>query len=678
MPIRRPSAGSLGRRWCAALLPAVLWFAHGRRAQAFDELTGTRTDSLSERAHTAVLTLARERAELVVRRTIWNAGQSSDQAKFELELPPGAVATRLRTRGIGPRAPWFEGELLEAEEAAARYTELTGFGGHYPKDPALLSWRSQGQLLLQVFPCPARAEKLVEYTLQLPYVYQRGARHLSLPVLGTALLPARVQLVSKVTSDELRVDGKAFMSGGLLPSPTSEALDVALVTASASLEAELASVPIANGRVLTRFAVRAAPRLSMLPKQPYVVLVIDASRSIDDAFEQAAKSALDAYLSHLPDAHVEVMTFDRHVTHRLGGFGSASAARYALQVLALGHLNGSDVDRALFEADQLLATAPAAAPRRIVLVTDGLTRSTLTPERLRGAVAHSHALVHIGLLDGGAPGLARIDEHVWSEAIRGTGGLVWRASAPFAASQTKEQRQASAKTFEEWARPLRIDRLDGYSDNPALVEHLAPNRLEEGEGLETLYVDTRLTRSLSLTGELWSSPVKVLAGADEARGDSWAALAFGSPVLGELSEAEMMTLAQRGRAVSPVTSYLAIEPGVRPSTDGLKSEEARLHLVRAPQVRSSGSCDLGGEAQPLDLQAFLEERLRPELARCGLTVREGYVDLETTGREIVRVELSTFDAAPDPLPSACFAEAVWALQLPEAFADDWATFRVEL
>ena len=30
--------------------------------------------------------------------------------------------------------------------------ELTGVGGYYPKDPALLSWRSQSQLALQVFP----------------------------------------------------------------------------------------------------------------------------------------------------------------------------------------------------------------------------------------------------------------------------------------------------------------------------------------------------------------------------------------------------------------------------------------------------------------------------------------------------------------------------------------------
>ena len=40
----------------------------------------------------------------------------------------------------------------------------------------------------------------------------------------------------------------------------------------------------------------------------------------------------------------------------------------------------------------------------------------------------------------------------------------------------------------------------------------------------------------------------------------WAALVFGSHLLSTLSEDEMMVLARHGGAVSPVTSYLAIEP----------------------------------------------------------------------------------------------------------------------
>jgi hypothetical protein len=671
----RASRASRAGLWAYVLLVALV--AWPSRAHAFDSLQGTRTETLSERSHTAVLTLARDHAELVVRRSIWNAGKQSDQATFFIQLPAGAVATRLRSRGIGPGAPWFEGELLEAEEAAAKYKELTGIGGYYPKDPALLSWRTQGLLALQVFPCPARSEKVVEYTLQLPYEYRNGARHLALPRLGAAELPARVQLVSANAGDGLWIDGRAFGSGGTLPTPGDEPLDLALTTAAASLEAELVSVPMASGRALTRFAVRAAPRVSQLPKRAYVVVLIDASRSTGAHFEQAAKSATLAYLSHLPDAHVEIMTFDRAVRHQLGGFGTPAAAGFAVQVLSLGQLNGSDVDRALFEADQLLSTAPPGAPRRIALFTDGLTRSTLTPQRLGAALARSGALVHVGLLQGGAPWLQRVDDHVWAEPIRATGGLVWSAGAPDDANPTRELLQETGAIYEEWARPLRVDNLDAFSDNFSLADHVSLNSLKEGEGTAELYIDARVSHSVSVTGELWSTPVKVLAAADPAQGKLWSALVFGSPLLSDLTEPEMMTLALHGRAVSPVTSYLAIEPGVRPSTDGLEELDGLGVGFGAGRVRMGGT-KTSGRAPQLDLQAFLEKRLRREYQRCGGTAEGASVDLETTRSEIVRVEFSASDEPPDGPLGTCMTESVWLLQLPEAFAEDWASFHVEL
>jgi hypothetical protein len=663
------------RLWAFLLLAtSVAWSA---RAHAVDSFHGTRTETLSERAHTAVLTLRRDYAELVVRRSVWNAGKQSDQAMFFIDLPEGAVATRLRSRGIGPGAPWFEGELLEAEEAAAKYKELTGIGGYYPKDPALLSWREPGLLALQVFPCPPRSEKVVEYTLQLPYEYRGGARHLALPRMGAAELPARVQLVSGNSSDGLWVDGRTFGSGGTLPTPGDEPLDLSLTTAAASLEAELVSVPMASGRVLTRVAVRAAPRVSQLPKRAYVVVLIDASRSTGASFEQAVKSATLAYLSHLPDAHVEVMTFDRAVRHQLGGFGMPAAAGFAVQVLSLGQLNGSDVDRALFEADQLLSTAPPGAPRRIALFTDGLTRSTLTPQRLRAALAQSRALVHVGLLHGGAPWLQRVDDHVWAEPIRATGGVVWSAGAPDDVSPSKDDQQQVAAVYEEWARPLRIDNLSAFSDNASLVDHLRAISLKEGEGEAELFIDGRVSRSLSVTGELWSTPVKVLAAADPAQGKLWSALVFGSPLHHELTEPEMMTLALNGRAVSPVTSYLAIEPGVRPSTDGLDQATQEGFGFGAGRVRMGGT-KTGGRAPYLDQQAFLDKRLGREYQRCGGTAEGASVDLETTRNEIVRVEFGSSDEPPDGPLGTCMTESVWLLQLPEAFAEDWASFHVEL
>jgi hypothetical protein len=644
-------------------------------AQSFDSFSGTRTETLFERQHSGVLTLHPDHGELVVRRSVYNSGFVSDQAMFLLEVPRAAVATRLRSRGTGANGPWFEGELLEAELAAERYRELTGIGGYYPKDPALLSWRNQGTLALQVFPCPPQAEKVLEYTLQLPTNYERGAFRVRLPRMGTPETPARIQLVAGDATARLQVDGKPFSSGGWLRTPSDDTLDIALQQSTSALEAELVTVPIAAGRVLTRYGLRAAAQLSTLPKRASIVIAVDASRSTSHDFEAAAKSAIDAYLSHLPDARVEILSFDRRARQELGGFSSAARARAALRSLSFVRRNGSDVDRALFLADQLLATTPATSPRRVLLLTDGLTRSALTPERLRGALTMSGALVHVGLLDAGSAGLSRVDEHVWSGVIHDTGGLVWHASALPGASSS-EQRQTLRAVYEEWARPLRIDHVNVYSDNSDLAERYRPASLAEGAGHEELYIEGSSTLSLNVSGELWATPLRVMAKPDASRQELWSALVFGSDVWGELSEQEQMTLALKGRAVSPVTSYLAIEPGVRPSTEGL-TEPQTVAFAHGPKVRM-GWGKTSSRGPYLDLQDFLSERLRPELERCGGTRGDAYVDIETTREEIVSVALAGNNGPLDPPIATCFTESAWALLLPAAFDKDFESFRVEL
>lgn len=672
--------GSKARGGTAALL-ATLSMLGWPSVAAADKFYGTRTLTLAERRHTGVLTLAPDRAELVVQRAVYNPAKVSDQATFMIDLPEGAVATRLRTRGIGPGAPWFEGELLEAEAAAARYRELTGLGGYYPKDPALLSWRYQGRLALQVFPCPAHSEKLVEYSLQLPLRYEQGRYHVKLRALGTEALPARIQVLLKSNQDELSVDGKPFSSGGYLPMPVGddEELDVALRHQAAPLEVTLSSQDFASGRVLTHFAVRAAPRLSQPPKQPYVVIVVDGSRSLRGGFDEAAKAALGAYLSQMPDARVELLTFDRHVQRQLNGFADVSTALHAISVLALGKENGSEVDRALFDADQLLTTTPSGSARRIVLLTDGLTRSALTPERLRGAIGQSGAVLHVGLLHGGPTELSRDDAHPWASAVRTTGGLVWNASAPDESTLDNEAEAELRSVYEEWVRPLRIDHVSTFSDDGTLSARVAET-LAEGEGSQELYLDSEPARRLSVSGELWSTPIKVLARRDATQDAHWAALLFGTELLNELSEPEQMTLAFKGHAVTPVTSFLAIEPGVRPSTDGLEETAFGIGGIGLGGIGvGGGGRDYGiGHGPRLDREGFLRDRLRRELTRCGGNAGSAYAEVETTLDEIVRVQVG---ATRDSLLSAvadCLTEGAWALLLPSGFDEDNAQFRVEL
>src|SRR5580704_12178283 len=176
-------------------------------ANADDTVQGTRSDKLVEQADTVAIRLGRDHAELVVRRTLFNGGPRHDQAMIHLAVPEEAVATGLRSLGSRNGQPiWFEGELMEAEAAAAKYRELTGIGGYYPKDPALLSWRSQQDLLLQVFPCAPGQAKTVEYTYEMPVHYRGGRYHVALPAMGTEALRPQAFVSPMEAGDRVFVD----------------------------------------------------------------------------------------------------------------------------------------------------------------------------------------------------------------------------------------------------------------------------------------------------------------------------------------------------------------------------------------------------------------------------------------------------------------------------------------
>src|SRR5262245_5126353 len=195
---------------CSASLAVLCSTASSALA---DSVSGTRFD-LRERTHSVAVRLDHGHATVVVTRVVENPGPRSDQAVFHIDLPQGAVATRLRAAGVGANGEqvWFEGELMEAEAAAKKYTELTGVGGYYPKDPALLSWRSQRHLALQLFPVVGGGTKTVEYTLRVPMEYAEGRYKMTLSTLGTESLPARVRFTAADPDEAIEVNGIALTS----------------------------------------------------------------------------------------------------------------------------------------------------------------------------------------------------------------------------------------------------------------------------------------------------------------------------------------------------------------------------------------------------------------------------------------------------------------------------------
>lgn len=641
-----------------------------RRAEA-DQFSALRSDQLVEVKHRIDLSLARGHAKLVVERTVFNGGPRHDEATFWIHPPEGAVATGLRTLGqLHGKPKWFAGELMEAEAAAAKYRELTGIGGYYPKDPALLSWRDQSLLALQVFPCPPGEEKRVEYTLELPTHYSEGKHQLLLDPMGTESLLAELSVRPVERGDRVFVNGSEVKAGTRVNFVRDEQLSLALVPSQQGfVEGALAVRATSEQRYLRRMDLYAAPKLSEAPKHADLIVLLDGSRSVAEPLRTGSLAAAQAYLSHFTDAEAQVLVFDRKVHAPLGGFASTGQTALDLETLAISAKNGSEVEAALLEADRLLAARPAERPRRIVLFTDALTHSKLTPERLRAALPTSGALVHIGVLSGQGAGVMRFDEHPWQPAARASGGLVWHAwveAEPGAADALRD-------VYEEWVRPLRIDRLS--VDTHSRIELELPEALTEGEALSGLALDPVGVRRITLRGELWAEPVQRTVAVSTGATELWSALVFGSPLLNELSEAEMMPLALYGGAVSPVTSYLAIEPGVRPSTEGIEyaTGSGSGWGAAAPRVRMGAT---KVSAPPFDHHAWLDEKLSDAWRVCGGR-GSASVGFETTLAEIVLVDEARGLSYRDLVADRCLEQAIWDLDLPDRFEsqhEGWQLF----
>ena len=655
---------------------------------AADTLDGTRGE-LREQRHEIRITMYPGHATLVVRRTMLNPGERHDQAVYHLNVPEGAVAVGLRTRGLlHGRPAWFAGELMEAEAAAAKYQELTGRGGYYPKDPALLSWRSQDELALQVFPLPPGENKTVEYTLALPTEWEGGRHVLALPRLG--LDDPRPDIVVRAASqgDSLWVDGRPFPDGGAMAWPenlvaseractsrqrscgaksTGDELLIELQPRAAPLlGGRMAVQPFAPGGVLVHYQVEAAPRLSRVPARASIVVLLDDSRSMDEGEQAAGGDAIGAVLRRLPDAQVAVLAFARKVTPVYPGFRPSVLARQAIEAYERRRDNGSRIDDALRRADELLSRTPAGRPRRVYLLTDLLARKALDPLTLRAALRRSGAVVHVGQIQQGSPELTPDQDGPWATLARASGGLLWTGSAGGAVKDDDEM----ARIYEEWVRPTRLydfgvkgpaaqARVDDDGPDPAHDRAT----LDEGESVSFLGITREPPVNVQAWGELWSRRVRITVAPDPIEARVWSALVFGSDVMHGLSEREMMVLAVRGRAVSPVTSYLAIEPGVRPSTEGLVEGEGSGGGGTGEGTIGLGGLNTIGSGRTYDHRAFLREAVASAWKECG-----GHgpvtVHIETTLTEVVDVPMVRITGKGS---ASCLEEAIWRLELPSPF-----------
>ncbi len=429
-----------------------------------------------------------------------------------------------------------------------------------------------------------------------------------------------------------------------------------------TIDARLGRVVASAEHGFSRLELDAAPRLGELPRGASVVFVLDVSRSVEPELLAAQLRIAGAYLAHVPDARVELVVFDRLARRVFGDFVAVgdfpvvlAAAREAGQ-LAPG--NGSALDEGLGLAIRSLADR--RGPTRIVAFTDARLRSSFVPRVAARelAAASRTAITHVVIPEwGDTATLRRDDKHALAGIAAAQRGVLFAAIAPEADKSLGSQMLGLV-------RPVAIDNFEIRGiDLSGAAE--VPSSLREGVGYRAMFASADPTRRVVVSGKVWARPLHRVVEHGESFDDATAAFVFSEDEHHALSPEEMRTVAFKGRAVSPVTSYLATEPGVRPSTEGLLEAEIGESFGAGGMGMAGRGGGGGGAAMPLPR---LSELLADALARCvqvhtpprgwGLTLA-----VETTGPEIVDVAVTRSTHAP---LRECVVAAAWALALPAA------------
>jgi subtilisin-like proprotein convertase family protein len=449
------------------------------------------------------------------------------------------------------------------------------------------------------------------------------------------------------------------------------------------LTARLGRVVASPAHAFARLEIDVAPELRPLPKRAQVVFVIDASHTMAPEGIDMQLAIARGYLAHVPDAQVEVVLYRRHATRLFGSF--IAPADFAARVEAArkaGKLepgNGSALD----EGARLAATVLAgrSGPPRIVMVTDEILRNRWDNKLALAALkaAPPATVVHVvaaGRDDIGDPDdegtLVRNDEHDLAPIALGHHGiLVDLKEVPI-------EHKRMVPLVLGLVRPVQIDhfKITGLDLEHGDSDDNPPEVLREGSGVRIVVDSKDAPASVELSGMVWGDAYKKVVSVDAAFSRAAAGWVFAEDDHEALSDAEMMKVAMMGRAVSPVTSYLAIEPGVRPSTIGLVRSGYGVGSGRggmSPRVAMGMASRVRKKPDPRELMTeAIKACVKKHAPPAGWKVRLG---IETTLDEVVDVQI---EAGASLAVAPCLLEAAWAMRLSGEYTLGRETFSVEI
>ena len=419
---------------------------------------------------------------------------------------------------------------------------------------------------------------------------------------------------------------------------------------------------------IARLELDIASKLGEVPRDLATVILLDSSRSLDDARVIEQRKLVLAYARRVPDTRLQIVTYARTPHALLPGWTTASQVLPRLErMLAAEPLrNGSNLDDALAAAAGWLAQLPGT--HRILIITDELLPPRIIPTSLR-AVLDPDTLVHVAVLDGAGP-LAREDD----------GPL-----GPLAAATYGMRVHGEAGDPELLVRPISIDHLrvraPGWTDMARAETSCTFDdaQLAEGRSCTWWVAGDASAGPLTIEGMAWGRRLARGFAADLGRGEALARALAGR---GGLDEPYQALADRAAHAVDSVWSMFGAWGG----HGGYGGEDLGLGMVGGG---SSCGCDgfgtlgHGSHIGTARVDDHLEAQLAPAIAACGAQLDRVSVTLELTLAETVDVAIdvqSTLENEPSVLRRrrACLVESIWEIELAIAIPQEHQTVTVAL
>lgn len=642
-----------------------MWAAGPNRdAEAEDSLSGT----LTEQAHTIEVTPGLELTTLEVTRTFFNPTFSHEQLGVTIDVPCDAILDGLELRGRDDargRATWVPGKLIDPGAASDRFTDhrFSPGGAAIEGDVLAVLSRAAGCTAeLDLFPVPPLRERSVRYRIQVPSQYSEGRYRVELPSFQLDQRGAQLSVVDPASVGfEVAVDGLPLGPDRQLSGLTPHTITLSPVDAGRA-RTSLAAIDLRklgasdNDQSLVAAELDLPTRLVDLPPVRRVVVVVDASHSLDDRHRQPMQELAAAYLDALvvaqPHARVEILEFDREVRRVHGEFVEPGQASERLRTTTFATRNGSEPGLALTHARELLAAAHSSDDSPgvdwLVLLGDLELRDGY-PLATELELAEAHDVRMHVITPGGSRSLTPMPaDDPWMAIAQAAGG----AHFGYQAAEDSLARDGAELLEPNRVWDLRLNHTDarGRSTQVELEDELAA-------GESTRWIDRLAAPALdrvAFEAFSWASPLTWSAKSSSTAQQRWAGLlTTGGNAAIELDEIESKALAELAQVVSPWTSQIA-----EARFDGNAPTGERWGCGGSwfghGGSRCGISCGIGSAKVPgihLDL-SVLRATIEQAIGECHEST-PGSLSFEILDREIVAVESSR----------ACVREAIWSLDL---------------